>query len=222
MKYTAVARLSERFASHRALVRAATMFVRGAMTRPFFGASRGPLFRGKNVTVLNASYITHAGRLVLEEFVELQGVSQRGISLGADVSIGRNISIRPSSYYWGEAGQGLKVGDRSSIASGGFIGCSGWIEIGNDVLIGPGVRLFSENHSFDRLDVTIKEQGVVRGELIIEDDSWIGSGVTVMSGVRVRRGTVIAGGSVVTKDTPENSVVGGIPARVIRLRGAGE
>lgn len=194
------------------------MFLRGLMTKPWFAYSRGPVFRGRNVSLFNAAYVSHKGRLVLEDYVELQGVSVRGIELGENVSIGRYTMIRPSSYYGGEAGIGLRIGDRSSIGAGGFIGCSGWIEIGDDVMIGPGVRLFSENHSFDRTDITIKEQGVERGELVIEDDCWIGSGVTVTAGVRIRRGTVVAAGSVVTRDSPEFSVLAGVPARVVRTR----
>lgn len=219
MSFRGTAGVRARGASLRALSRAAIMLIRGMMTKPWFASSHGPVFRGRNVSLLNAAYVSHNGRLVLEDYVELQGVSVRGVQFGAHVSIGRYTMVRPSSYYGGDAGIGLRIGDRSSIGAGGFIGCSGWIEIGDDVMIGPGVRLFSENHAFDRLDITIKEQGVERGELIIENDCWIGSGVTVMSGVRIRRGTVVAAGSVVTKDTPEFSIVAGVPARFIRTRG---
>lgn len=126
--------------------------------------------------------------------------------------------IRPSSYYGGPAGVGLRIGDRSSIAAGGFIGCSGDISIGNDVMIGPGCRLFSENHDFDDTTVPIKEQGVTRSHLRIEDDCWLASGVTVVAGVTIGKGSVIAAGSVVTHDIPAGSVAAGVPARVIRRR----
>ncbi|WP_420063956.1 acyltransferase [Microbacterium marmarense] len=219
MKFASISGPRARLASCQGIVRAGLMFTRGVFTSPWFRHSSGPVFRGKSVTILNAQFVSHVGRLVLEDYVELQGASQLGISFGENVSIGRGTMIRPSSYYGGEAGVGLRMGDRSSVGAGGFIGCSGWIEIGNDVMIGPGVRLFSENHAFDRLDIPIKEQGVNRGQLIIEDDCWIGSGVTVMSGVRIRRGTVVAAGSVVTRDTAEGSVIAGTPARLLRVRG---
>jgi acetyltransferase-like isoleucine patch superfamily enzyme len=86
-------------------------------------------------------------------------------------------------------------------------------------MIRPGVRPVSENHCFDRMDVTTESQGDVRGELVIEDDCWIGSGVTITSGVRIRRGTVVVAGSVVTEDTVKNAVVAGIPTRLMRIRG---
>jgi len=126
--------------------------------------------------------------------------------------------IRPSSYYGGLAGEGFVMGDRSSIGPGCFIGCSGYIEIGADVMLGPGVRIFSENHVFADTTATIKSQGVERGTTTIEDDCWIGSGATVTSGVRIGAGSVVAAGSVVTRDVPPMSIVAGVPARVLRTR----
>ena len=202
----------------RASSRVLSMFVRGAASRPWFKHSGGHVFRGRFVTLLNANFISHAGRLVLEDFVELQGVSTDGIHFGAGVSIGRGTMVRPSSYYGGAAGVGLHMGDRSSIGANGFIGCSGRIVIGSDVIMGPGVRLFSENHIHASVEIPIRDQGVKRGELVIEDGCWIGSGATVVSGVHIGRGSIVAAGSVVTKDVPPFSVVAGAPARVISQR----
>ena len=222
MKYAGVSGVPARLADLESSLRAARMLIRGLLTKPWLGHSGGHLFRGRGVTLLDAAFIRHDGRLVLEDFVEIQGVSEHGLRLGDQVSIGRGTTIRPSSYYGGDAGQGLSMGDRSSIGAGGFIGCSGWIEIGDDVMIGPGVRLFSENHVIERTDVTIKSQGVARGRLIIGDDCWIGSGVTIMANVEIGQGSVIAAGSVVTRDVPPFSVAAGVPAKVIRMRGEGK
>ncbi|MGF4043250.1 acyltransferase [Paenarthrobacter nitroguajacolicus] len=156
--------------------------------------------------------------MVIEDFAEVQGLSVNGITFGADVSIGRGTQIRPSSYYGGEAGIGLQVGDRTSFGTGCFIGCSGDIRIGNDVMLGPGVKLFSENHVFEDIETTIKSQGVKREFLTIGDDVWIGSGATITAGVSIGSGSVIAAGSVVTRDLPSNSVAAGVPAKVLRTR----
>lgn len=166
----------------------------------------------------NPQFISHAGRLVVEDFAEVQGLARNGLNFGADVSIGRGTQIRPSSYYGGEVGVGLWVGDRSSFGTGCFVGCSGEIRIGNDVMIGPGVRLFSENHEFKDRTRTIKSQGVIREFLTIGDDTWVGSGVTIMAGVSIGPGSVIAAGSVVTRDIPANSVAAGVPAKVLKSR----
>ena len=85
-------------------------------------------------------------------------------------------------------------------------------------MLGPAVRVFSENHVFARTDVTIKEQGVERGVTVIEDDCWIGAGSIILSGVTIGSGSVIAGGSVVTRDVPPRSVAGGNPAKVLKSR----
>ena len=198
--------------------RVAGMAARGLVRRPFFADSRGPLLIGRRVRITNASWISHNGRLVLEDGVELQGISRRGIRFGADVSIGPGVAIRPSSYYGGEAGIGLVMGDRSSLATGCFVGCSGEIIIGNDVMIGPGVRIFSENHVFSDTGETIRSQGVTRSFVHIGDDCWIGSGSIIAAGVTIGRGVVIGAGSVVTRDIPDYSVAVGSPARVVRSR----
>ena len=110
------------------------------------------------------------------------------------------------------------MGDRSSIGPHGYIGCSGGITIGNDVMMGPGVRLFSENHETADTHKTIRDQGVKWAPIVIEDGAWIASGVTITAGVRIGAGAVVAAGAVVTLDVEPGSVVAGVPARKLRQR----
>ena len=196
----------------------AAMALRGVARKLSFGGSGGPLMVGGGVRITNPSWIFHSGRLMIEDGAEVQGVSQGGIRFGAEVSIGPRTAIRPSSYYGGEAGLGLVVGDRSSFATDCFIGCSGEVTIGNDVLFGPGVRVYSENHVFSDTEATIRSQGVERSFVRIGDDCWIGSGTTIAAGVTIGTGVVIGAGSVVTRDIPDYSIAVGSPARVIRSR----
>jgi acetyltransferase-like isoleucine patch superfamily enzyme len=194
------------------------MLLRGFALKPFLGASSGPLFIGRRARISNPGHIRHTGRLVIEDGAEVQGLAKSGLTFGTEVSIGAGTMIRPSSYYGGEVGEGLVVGDRSSMGAGCFIGCSGMITIGNDVMLGPGVRIFSENHRFDSVSDTIKSQGVERSTVTIGDDCWIASGVTITANVTIGRGVVVGAGSVVTKDLPDFAIAAGSPARVIRLR----
>ncbi|MBK7643651.1 MAG: acyltransferase [Planctomycetes bacterium] len=160
-----------------------------------------------------------AGRNVkIEEGVELQGLARRGIVLGDGVTLGRLCAIRPSSYYGVDLGEGLCIGAGSAIGAGSWIGASGFVEIGRDVLLGPQVVIIPENHVFEDTSRTIKEQGVQRAGVTIEDDCWIGTRATILSGVRIGRGSIVAAGAVVRHDVPPGAIVGGVPARVLRMR----
>ena len=194
------------------------MFIRGLWLRLFLGTGRGSVFVGRGVRVRGARLIARNGRLTIEDFAEIQANARHGVTFGEQVSIGAGAMIRPSSYYTGEVGEGLIVGDRSSIGPQCYIGCSGLVTIGTDVMLGPGVYIFAENHIFGEASISIKSQGVAREPVVIEDDCWIASRVTITAGVTIGRGSVIASGSVVTSDIPPHSVAAGVPARVIRSR----
>lgn len=217
-RYDGLSNNANTLATTQMLARTGPMFLRGVAIKPWMRRSRGPLFVGRGARLKNPQFISHDGRLVVEDFAEVQGLSENGLNFGSDVSVGRGTQIRPTSYYGGEVGVGLWVGDRSSFGTDCFIGCSGEIRIGNDVMLGPSVKLFSENHVFTETDKTIKSQGVDRGVLTIGDDVWIGSGVTVTAGVTIGSGVVVAAGSVVTRSIPDNTVAAGIPAKVLRTR----
>lgn len=127
---------------------------------------------------------------------------------GNNVTIGRFTSIRPSSYYGvGNIGYGLEMGDNSSIGPYGYVGCSGRISIGKNVMIGPRVSFFAENHNFTGKSTSIKSQGVNNKGITVEDNCWIGSGVIILDGVTIGSESVIGAGTLVTKDVPKNSVV---------------
>ena len=160
--------------------------------------------------------------LNLEEGCQIMGLSKRGISFGDRCTVGRYAQIAPTGILGGVPGEGLKMGDNANIGPYSFIGCSGYIEIGARVLMGPRVNLLAENHNFDVAGVPIKNQGVTRRFIVIEDDCWLGAGSTVLSGVTVGHNSVVAAGAVVARDVAPCSVVGGVPARVLRMRGFGQ
>ena len=165
-----------------------------------------------------AHNIYAGGSHVVEDYAEIHATSRNGIILGDKVSIASFVQIRPSGYYSRHIGYGLSVGDRSSIGPFGYIGCSGKISIGSDVMLAPRVSLFAETHKFADHDRTIKDQGVQDLEIAIDDDCWIGSGVIVTGGVHIGTGSVIGAGSVVTHNIPPFSLAVGNPARVLRER----
>lgn len=177
------------------------------------------LLVGKGTVIRQAKYLSVGKEFIAEDYCEINCLSRRGIVLGDRVSIGRYALIRPTNFYGGgEIGEGLKVGNNSNIGSYAYIGCSGYIEIGDNVMISPRVSIYSENHNFAGLDLPMKEQGVTREFVKIEDDCWIAANSVVLAGVTIGRGSVVSAGSVVTKDVPPYSIVGGVPAKIIRSR----
>lgn len=92
------------------------------------------------------------------------------------------------------------------------------MKLGNFVMVGPYVLFASVHHGFDDWKSPMMFQEASEKEIIIEDDVWIGAKATILGGVTVGRGAVIAAGSVVTKDVEPYAIVGGVPAKVIRYR----
>ena len=89
----------------------------------------------------------------------------------------------------------------------------GGITIEDDVLIGPKVNLITENHPVDPVD----RKALICKPIVIRRDAWIGAAATVLPGVTIGENAIVAAGAVVSKDVPANTIVGGIPARVIKV-----
>lgn len=92
------------------------------------------------------------------------------------------------------------------------------ILIGDNVLIGPGVKMFTGNHGISDNGIPITFQERTEADIMIGNDVWIGANSVITSGVKVNDGAVIAAGSVVTKEVPPKAIVGGVPAKLIKLR----
>lgn len=181
--------------------------LRGLWKRLFIRKVKGLFLVGKGVTVTHGSHIRCGRNVKFEDYAEIHGLCSEGLTFGDNVTISRGVMIRPSSYYGGDLGKGLVMGDHSSIGPYGYVGCSGKITIGSNVMLGPKCSLFAENHVFENTDATIKEQGVKQKGITIEDDCWIGSNTIILDGVTIGKGSVIAAGSVVSKGVPAYSVL---------------
>jgi maltose O-acetyltransferase len=128
-------------------------------------------------------------------------------TLGKDVNIERNAFFTPE----------VTVGDRSGIG----VNCEvyGPVTIGENVMMGPEVVIYTSGHDFSRTNIPMMDQGSTPAEPVrIGSDCWIGRRAMIMPGVQIGDGCVIGAGAVVTKDIPPYSVAAGVPARVLRSR----
>ena len=114
----------------------------------------------------------------------------------------------------------ISIGSNVSFNSNVMINArgKGRISIGNNVLIGPNVVLRSINHSFETIKLPIIEQGMIDGEIIVNDDVWIGSNAVILPNCKIGKGVIVAAGAVVSSDIDSYTVVGGIPAKLIKKR----
>lgn len=200
------------------LFRTGIKAVRGCFKRLFLKEAHGVLLVGKGVQITHGNHIRCGKNVKFEDFSEIHGLCSCGLNFGDYVTISRGVMIRPSSYYGGDYGMGLTMGEHSSIGPYGYVGCSGKITIGKNVMFGPKCSLFAENHVFSDITSSIKSQGVQQNGITIEDDCWIGSNVTILDGVTIGKGSVIGAGTLVAKDIPAGSVVVDKRDKVMRVR----
>lgn len=191
--------------------------LRGQLRRPFLGRSQGVFFVGRRVQLLHARQITLGRSVTIQDDVTIDALSKQGVHLGNNVMLGRFTTIACTGVLT-RLGEGFWMGDNSSLGDYSFVGAAGGVRLGNHVLVGQGVRFHSENHRYARTGIPIKQQGVRRLGIVVEDDVWLGSGVIVLDGVTIGRGAVVAAGSVITRDVPRLAVVAGNPARILRYR----
>lgn len=128
--------------------------------------------------------------------------------IGDNLSIGANTIIKK----W----KNFSCGDNVSIHENCIIDCDGKINIGNNVSIAHATSLVAANHTWDNILVPIKYNPLIKKGIVIEDDVWIGCGVRILDGVTIRSRSVIAAGAVVNKNIEERSLVGGVPAKLIK------
>ncbi len=128
---------------------------------------------------------------------------------------GENVTVKNRAYF-GD-GSRLTIGDRSQIGQNSKL--AGTIIIGSDVLMGPDVVMMATSHAFDRIDIPMNQQGATEEQpIIIGDDVWIGTRVIIMPGVEIGSHSIVAAGAVVTKSYEPYSIIGGVPAKLIKKR----
>ena len=128
-------------------------------------------------------------------------------------SLGRH-SVMESYSCVNNAVGDVVIGDYTRIGIHNTI--IGPVTIGSHVILAQGITVTALNHNFEDKNKRIDEQGVSTKPVVIGDDVWIGANAVILPGVTIGKHAVVAAGAVVTTDVPENTVVGGVPAKVIK------
>lgn len=145
------------------------------------------------------------------------------IKKGAMGSCGKNVTIGRKASFSGIG----NIHCKNNVAIGAnclFMTTRANIFIGNHVMFGPGVTIITGNHKIDIVGrymdtITDAEKSSEDDmDVVIGDDVWLGANSTILKGVTIGEGTVVAAGAVVTKDVPPYSIVGGVPAKVLKMR----
>lgn len=164
------------------------------------------------------------------------------------IHLGRGVYIDEACYLHA-CPDGIRIGDRTFVMHGSILHVynfrnlpHAFIRIGNDSLIGeynvlrgqggitigdrvytsPLVQILAVNHVYDDPRRPMVDQGITAEGIVIEDDVWIGSGAIITDGVRIGAGAVVAAGAVVTRHVEPHTVVGGVPAKLIKRIEPGE
>ena len=174
---------------------------------------------GTSVYIQNGVEFLGAGAIDLSDHVHIcrnVRINARGtnnvVKIGARTSLQHGADIRALDCSRIEIGEGSFIGPYVCLAGPGDI------LIGKDCSIASHSGIFANNHKFADPTRTIHEQGLSRKGIVIEDNCWIGHGVTILDGVTIGEGSVIGAGAVVSKDIPSGSVAVGVPAKVISNR----
>lgn len=194
------------------------MMVRGALFSTISRNISSKCFIGKKVKLYEKRKIVIGEKTKIHDRVKIDALSSEGVQIGTGCVIGENTKIECTGSL-SAVGKGISIGDRTTFGSDCYFGAAGGISIGNDVVAGQYVRFHSENHSYEDLGILIKDQGVTHKGIKIGNNCWIGAGAVFLDGAELEDGCVVAANAVVTKAFVENSVIGGVPAKVIKKRG---
>lgn len=140
-----------------------------------------------------------------------------GITCGNNVHFGDNTTMKVTGTLK-QIGKGIKIGNNVGLGTNGFYGGAGGVVIGNDCIFGNYVSIHPENHNYDDTDIPIRLQGVNHKGITIGNNCWIGAKATILDGTIIGNGCIVAAGAVVTGHFPDNVIIGGVPAKIIKSR----
>lgn len=173
------------------------------------------LMLGKRVRFFNFRQIRLGKWVKIEHDVYLNALGKGTLRIGDNSGIGAFSRLIISTSF-NHLGEHITIGKNVGIGEFAYLGGAGGLTIGNDCIIGQYFSCHPENHHFTNPNTLIRYQGVSRLGIRIGNNCWIGAKVTILDGVDIGDNCVIAAGAVVTKSMPPNTVIGGVPAKIIK------
>ena len=175
------------------------------------------LFLGPRARIRGLRLLQFGPRLRLGKQTELTCWIQGGIRIGCDFSLGEYSSISNGFNPFADIGS-IVIGCNVGIGGHSFICCPSTLTIGDNTITGQYLSIHPQNHVFSDPGTPIRLQGVTAQGIHIGADCWIGAKVTILDGVSIGDGSIVAAGAVVTQSCPPRSIVGGVPAKIIGQR----
>lgn len=169
----------------------------------------------KDCELLNKKNIKFGKNVTIERNVVIDGYCSQNVQFGDNSKIGAYSWISCTSHM-SKYGIGFKIGNNSGVGKFTEFGASGGIEIGNDVIMGSYVSFHSENHNYSDNSKLIREQGVTSSGIKIGNNVWVGAKVTFLDGCVIGNNCVVAAGAVVKGVFPDNVIIGGVPAKILK------
>ncbi|MFV2057938.1 MAG: DapH/DapD/GlmU-related protein [Thiohalomonadales bacterium] len=179
-----------------------------------FRKTGGGLILGKNVVVRHPGSINIHDGVTIDDncLIDGRGHATEGLILEDNVLINRNCMIQAKSGK-------IRIGKRSSFGSNSVIVSMAGIDIGESVLAAGNVYISAGAYKMEDLSIPIMDQAAYsKGPITIGDNVWIGTGAVILDGVSIGKNAVIGAAAVVNKDVPENAIVAGIPAKILKYR----
>lgn len=196
----------------------AISMLRGIFRGLGFGSRAGSPIIGRGVKLRCKKKIYLGRKVRMLDGVYIDALSSEGVRLGDCCLLGRGCRIECTGSIR-HIGRGIAIGRDSTFGAGCYFGAAGGITVGDDVMAGQNIRFHAENHVMSDVSRPIREQGVTHRGITIGNDCWIGAGAVFLDGANVGKGCVVAANAVVTcGDWPAYSVLGGVPAKVLKSR----
>jgi acetyltransferase-like isoleucine patch superfamily enzyme len=182
--------------------------------------------------MLTPKYALLAGRLVWRRFLTVPGYRMRlagmaFIGRGVRIQIGKQGRLRLGRWVWIGRGTKLRchegevvIGDKTVLGEDCTISAYQRVSIGEQCIIADRVMMIDFDHNVAEVERPIRLQGIYKRDVRVGSNVWIGYGAQILRGVTVGDNAIIGASAVVSKDVPANAVVGGVPARVLRMREA--